>query len=67
MVCELFEHMRARLDLAALKLGRDFDPLGLLTGAIFESALQREIDESADLLAIPDRNLARYQWRYAHW
>ena len=66
MVGELFEHVGARFDLAILQVGRDFDPLGLLAGAVFERPLEREIDEAADFLAIPDRNLARDQRRDAH-
>ena len=66
MVGELFEHVRPRLDLALLHLGGDLDPLGFLADAIFECALQGEVDEAADLLAIPDRNLPRDQRRHAH-
>ena len=66
MVGELFEHVGAGFDLALLELGRDFDPLGFLAGAIFERALQRQIDEAADLFAVPDRNLAGDQRRHAH-
>ena len=47
MVGELFEHVGARLDLAILELGRDFDPLRFLAGAVFERALQGQIDEAA--------------------
>ena len=66
MIGELLEHVRTRLDLALLQLDGDFDPLGRLAGPIFESAFEREIDEAADLLAVPDRNLPRDQGRNAH-
>ena len=57
MIGKLFEHLRARLMLAVLQVGRDVDPLGRLAGAIFECIFEREVDEAADLLAVPDRNL----------
>src|SRR5205823_12219216 len=66
VIGELLEHMRARLDLALLQLGRNFDPLGFLADAIFERALEREIDEAADLLAVPNRNLAGDERGNAH-
>ena len=66
MVGELFEHVGARFDLALLQLGRNFDPLGFLADAIFEGPFEREVDEAADLLAVPDRNLAGDQRRHAH-
>ena len=66
MVGELFEHVGARFMLAVLKVRRDFDPLGRLPRLVFERIFEREVDESADLLAIPDRHLARDQRRYAH-
>ena len=66
MVGKLLEHVGAGLDLAALQVGRNLDPLGLLAGAIFERPLEREVDEPADFFAIPDRNLARDQRRDAH-
>ena len=50
--------MRARLDLALLELGRDLDPLGLLSRTIFEGPFEGEVYETADLFAVPDRNLA---------
>src|SRR5205823_3091593 len=42
------------------------DPLGFLADAIFECPLEREIDEAADLLAVPDWNLAGDERRHAH-
>src|SRR5207253_973803 len=57
MVGELFEHLRASLDLSIVELGRNFDPLRLLPGAILEGIFKGEVDKSADLLTIPDRDL----------
>ena len=37
-----------------------------LPGAIFERPFEREIDEAADLLAVPDRNLPGDRGRHAH-
>ena len=48
MICKLFEHVRARFDLALLQLGGDLDALGLLAGAIFERLFEGEVDEAAD-------------------
>src|SRR5881275_370451 len=67
MVGELFEHVGPRFGFARLEIGRNVDPLGFLAGAIFERIFEREVDEAADLLAVPDRNLASDQRRYAHW
>ena len=47
MVGKLFEHVGARLGLALLEVGWDFDPLGFLAGAIFECVFKREVDEAA--------------------
>ena len=66
MIGELLEHVRTRFDLALLQLRGNFDPFGRFAGAIFESAFQREIDEAADLLAVPDRNLPGDERRNAH-
>ena len=66
MVGQFLEHLGARLDFALLQFRRDFDPLGLLARAIFERALQSQIDEAANLFAVPDRNLACDQRRHAH-
>ena len=66
VVGELLEHMGARFDLALLKLRRDLDPLGFLARPIFERALQRQVDEAVHFLAVPNRNLAGDQRRYAH-
>ena len=57
MVGELFEHLRARLDFAVVELGRNLDPLRLLPGAILERIFEGEVDKSADLLTVPDRDL----------
>ena len=52
--------------LAVLELGRNIDPFRSLAGAIFERIFECEVDEAADLLAIPDRNLSSDQRRHAH-
>ncbi len=67
MIGELLEHMGTRFDLAVVEVGRDFDPLQFLPGAIFERIFEGEVDEAADLLAVPDRNLAGDQRGHADW
>jgi hypothetical protein len=66
MIGKLFEHLGTRLDFPVVEFRRNLDALGLLAGAIFECALERQIDEAADLLSIPDGNLAGYEGRHAH-
>src|SRR3954452_23394710 len=67
MIGELFEHVRARFDLALLQLWRNFDPLRFLADAVFKRPLDRQIDEPTDLLSVPDRNLPCDQRGNAHW
>src|SRR5712671_384708 len=61
VIGELFQHRKAGLLLAveiAAFEGYDF---GRLVFAIDEGALQRQIDEARDQLAVPDRNLPQHQ------
>ena len=66
MVGELFEHMGPLEALALGEIGRNVLLLGWLTGAVIIGALERDIDEAGDLLAIADRDPARDQRRRAH-
>src|SRR5206468_4467134 len=65
MVGEWLEHVRASLGLALVKLGGNVDALRFLPGPVFERIFERQVDEPADLLAVPDRNLPGDQWRDA--
>ena len=66
MVRELLQHVGARFVLAVVKVCRDFDALGRLTRPVLEGIFEREIDEPANLLAVPDRYLPCDQRRDAH-
>jgi hypothetical protein len=61
MIGELFQHRKAGLLLAveiAAFEGHDFRGLVL---AVDEGAFQRQIDETRDQIAVPDRNLPQHQ------
>jgi hypothetical protein len=61
MVGELFQHREARFLLAVEIAAFEVDDLGGLVLAIDKGAFQREIDETFDQVAVPDRNLAQHQ------
>jgi hypothetical protein len=66
MVGELLEHVETVLGLALGEVGGDVDLLGRLARAVMIGALEGEIDETGDLLALADRDLTGDQRRRAH-
>ena len=61
VVGELFQHREARFLLAVEIAAFQRHDFGRLVFAIDEGALQREIDEAFDQIAVPDRNLPQHQ------
>ena len=61
MVGELLQHREARFLLAVEIAAFQLHDFGRLVLAIDEGALQREIDETFDQFAVPDRNLPQHQ------
>ena len=61
VIGELFQHREARFLLAVEIAAVQRDHFGRLVLAIDKGALQREIDETLDQFAVPDRNLAQHQ------
>ena len=66
MVGELLEHMGPLQRLAVGEVGGDLLLLGGLAGPVIISALERDIDEAGNLLAVADRDPARDQRRFRH-
>ena len=63
VIGELLQHGEARFLFAVEIAAFQRNDLGRLVLAVDEGALQREIDEPFDQLALPDRNLPQHQWR----
>ena len=61
MVGELFQHREAGFLLAVEIAAFERHDFGSLVLAIDKGALQRQIDEARDQIAVPDRNLAQHQ------
>ena len=61
VIGELFQHREAGFLLAVEIAAFELDDFGRLVLAIDEGALQREIDETLDQFALPDRNLPQHQ------
>ena len=61
MIGELFQHREPRFLLAVEIAAFERDHFGRLVLAIDKSALQREIDEAFDQIAVPDRDLPQHQ------
>ena len=61
MVGELLQHREARFLFAIEIAACELDDFGGLVLAIDEGAFQREIDETLDQLAVPDRDLAQHE------
>ena len=66
MVGELLEHVEPRQRLAIGEVVGNLLLLGRLARPVVIRALEREIDEAGDLLAVADRDPARDQRRLAH-
>ena len=64
MVGELLEHVGPLQRLAVGEVGGDVLLLGGLARPVIISALERDIDEAGDLLAVADRDPARDQRRF---
>ena len=61
VIGELFQHREARFLLAVEIAAFQRHDFGRLVFAIDEGALQREIDETFDQVAVPDRDLPQHQ------
>ena len=61
VIGELFQHREAGFLLAVEIAAFQRDHFGGLVLAVDEGALQREIDEACDQVAVPDRNLPQHQ------
>ena len=61
VIGELFQHREAGILLAVEVAAFQRHDFGRLVFAIDEGALQREIDEAFDQIAVPDRNLPQHQ------
>ena len=62
-VGDLFQHMKARVDLLGLELAGDVHLFGRLAGPVDEAALQSQVDVAADLVAVPGGDLPGHQGR----
>jgi hypothetical protein len=61
VIGELFQHREARFLLAVEIAALERDDFGGFVLAVDEGAFKREIDETFDQFAVPDRNLAQHQ------
>ena len=62
VIGQFLQHREPRFLLAVEIAALERDDLGRLVLAIDEGALQRQIDETGDQVAVPDRNLPEHQW-----
>ena len=65
-VGQLFEHMEPGVGLDLGQFRGQLDHFGRLSSAPHVGALERQIDEAGDVLALDDRQLARHQGRRTH-
>ncbi len=61
VIGELFQHREPRFLFAVEIAAIEIHDFGRLVLAIDEGAFQRQIDETFDQLAVPDRNLSQHQ------
>jgi hypothetical protein len=62
VIGQFLQHREPRFLLAVEVATFQFDDFGSLVLAVDEGALQCQIDETGDQVAVPDRNLPEHQW-----